>query len=430
MEHKANLDEEGGESRRTGHGLFQGMSFWLSQNVPQRSRFKEIIQQNGGIVKVLEKDAEIQLVDHARKNLPANTFSYQFVETSVRNGKLENLEAYRAGPSAARPVGATHIPSRGHRLPYTMQEDQILWDWMQPYENDKSAPISGNKIYQDLAEKYPRHTYQSWRDRYLKRLRGHSRPGGPAEPTKALPLSDEPRSRSPHTPTPRSNATTLGADPELHRPQDKKRKRSPEPSKSSERESRNGNRQHTTTGTQNSLEASVPPTSITQAVDGSAQSPPNAKKAKNIENSATENSAPENTKSQEAIDALFLELPFFPSISEPEHDQEVPGQGIDAWIDDYLRMGKGVNEDQIIEALRCTSMDPELADKVLLSLIAGEGIPNDMRGVWTSEDDKCVEAQDSRDIERVLKKHGSDLFNSRWEYLNMAREAGLEKNYG
>lgn len=25
-------------------GIFQGMSFWLSHNVPQRSRFKELVQ--------------------------------------------------------------------------------------------------------------------------------------------------------------------------------------------------------------------------------------------------------------------------------------------------------------------------------------------------------------------------------------------------
>lgn len=36
---------ESGMAGETGQGgLFQGMSFWLSHNVPQRSRFKEQIQ--------------------------------------------------------------------------------------------------------------------------------------------------------------------------------------------------------------------------------------------------------------------------------------------------------------------------------------------------------------------------------------------------
>jgi telomeric repeat-binding factor 2-interacting protein 1 len=66
-------------------------------------------------------------------------------------------------------------------------------------------------------------------------------------------------------------------------------------------------------------------------------------------------------------------------------------------------------------------MDPELADTVLESLVAGKGIPADMRGVWTAHDDSCIDAQDSREIQRVLEKHGSDLFNTRWKYLGLAR---------
>jgi telomeric repeat-binding factor 2-interacting protein 1 len=48
-----------------------------------------------------------------------------------------------------------------------------------------------------------------------------------------------------------------------------------------------------------------------------------------------------------------------------------------------------------------------------------------MRGVWTEEDDRCLESQDARDVERVTKKHGDRLFQARWEYLEMARERGL-----
>lgn len=79
---------EGGEE---GHdGLFKGTQFWLSHNVPQRARFKELItvqslmprhcsialtnvQNNGGILRLYEKDADIRLVDHLRKNLPPDT---------------------------------------------------------------------------------------------------------------------------------------------------------------------------------------------------------------------------------------------------------------------------------------------------------------------------------------------------------------------
>lgn len=82
---------------------------------------------------------------------PATRHSYKFVEDSVKQGKLQDLRKYEAGPSAPRPVGATDIPSRSHKRAYTIEDDQILWDWMQPYEHQKTAPISGNMIYQDLA---------------------------------------------------------------------------------------------------------------------------------------------------------------------------------------------------------------------------------------------------------------------------------------
>ena len=71
-------------------------------------------------------------------------------------------------------------------------------------------------------------------------------------------------------------------------------------------------------------------------------------------------------------------------------------------------------------------MNPDLADKVLHRLVSGKGIPNDIPGVWTAEDDRCIEGQDARSVDRVLKKHGEEFFNSRWEYLRIAREAGLK----
>lgn len=68
--------------------LFQGMRFWLSHKVPQRSRFvnevrvsihpsralrtvnADCLQTNGGEVVPLEKQADVTIVDHARKEIP------------------------------------------------------------------------------------------------------------------------------------------------------------------------------------------------------------------------------------------------------------------------------------------------------------------------------------------------------------------------
>ncbi|KAI9372877.1 TRF2-interacting telomeric protein/Rap1 C terminal domain-containing protein [Aspergillus egyptiacus] len=516
----------GGEESRRG-GLFQGMSFWLSHNVPQRSRFKELIQKNGGNVRLCEKDADVQLVDHKRKDLPSNVHSYQFIEKSIQKGKLEDLKDYIAGPSAPRPVGATNIQPRAHRRAYTIEDDQILWDYMQPYERDPSARIQGNRIYQELAAKYPQHTYQSWRDRYLKRLRGRTRPGGMAESTSAR-NGDEQASRELTSAAGTAGPAVVIVQKKLPAqaptPQDRKRKRSPVSPAPDTLASNDTSRIQQERATAPHTEAPlsphtfihrrdashhgslaspkkartaagpakpniekamsrrpvegsspVPPEVLTQTAEDAsqrelpwtpkrarttAQQPSHTQQGRAIHQdqevpippdsliqkgpshheitrspkrtqTETEPTAPTPGKtapegpSEEADAGLndLLELPFFPGSPEPE--EATPDKDIDAWIDEHLDAGMGTLE-QIIEALRCTSMDPELAEEVLKSLVAGKGIPADMRGVWTAQDDRCVEAQDTRDIQRVLEKHGSDLFNYRWEYLNMARAEGLE----
>ena len=76
------------ESNAANDTLFQGTKFWLSQRVPQRSRFLEQIrvcawalcpttsalsptdhtaQANGGVVVPLENKADIKIVDHVRQ---------------------------------------------------------------------------------------------------------------------------------------------------------------------------------------------------------------------------------------------------------------------------------------------------------------------------------------------------------------------------
>jgi telomeric repeat-binding factor 2-interacting protein 1 len=122
---------------------------------------------------------------------------------------------------------------------------------------------------------------------------------------------------------------------------------------------------------------------------------------------------------------VFLELPFLPSspaseVAE-EDTEEIPD--VDSWIDQ--RLARGANELHVFDALRCTSMIPEMADRVLESLAAGNDIPNDIPGVWTAEDDQCLQAQDHSEVQRALSKHGSEAFKERWEYLRMARETGL-----
>ena len=162
--------------RATVDGLFVGLKFWFSNTVPQRNRFVEDVKSNGGEVVILEKQADVCLYDHARKNPPPGVYSYRFVEHSIRNGQLEDLESHRIGnvdSRAARPVGSRVLASRGSRKPFTEADDQMLWDWVKPVEGTRG--IAGNLLYQQLEEANPRHTYQSWRDRWLKYVQFQNR---------------------------------------------------------------------------------------------------------------------------------------------------------------------------------------------------------------------------------------------------------------
>ncbi|CAG7938320.1 unnamed protein product [Penicillium nalgiovense] len=148
----ASSTNDSSRTETTSMNLFQGARFWLSLTVPQRPRFKELIKQYGGTVVLMEKDADVKLVDHTRKDLPSDTFSYQYVERSINKGRLEDLEAHRAGPSAPRPMGASNIPTKSTRSFYTLKEDQLLFDWVEAYAQEQTVPVQGNKIYQDLGE--------------------------------------------------------------------------------------------------------------------------------------------------------------------------------------------------------------------------------------------------------------------------------------
>ena len=119
---------------------------------------------------------------------------------------------------------------------------------------------------------------------------------------------------------------------------------------------------------------------------------------------------------------ILTEFPFYPSSSESESEAE-PGENgdVDTWIN--ARVGSG--EAEVLEALRCTSMNPNLADRVLRDFVAGKGIPRDTPGIWTAEDDESIEGEDARQIERLLNKHGQEYFNARWEYLSIMRASHL-----
>lgn len=102
-----------------------------------------------------------------------------------------------------------------------------------------------------------------------------------------------------------------------------------------------------------------------------------------------------------------------------ESDQESYSD-VDGWIDAMVQ--RGADEAVVLDALQCTSMLPEYAEQVLKHYAEGKGMPTNMRGAWTAEDDESLEGTDSRVMEKLYQKHGEDLVKYRLEYLTMARE--------
>ncbi|KAE8445129.1 hypothetical protein EG329_013731 [Mollisiaceae sp. DMI_Dod_QoI] len=159
-----------------GGELFSGIKFFLLQRIPTRNHFKDLIVANGGEVVPLEKQADIVIGDHARKDQPEGSISWTFIESSIRNGRVEDVENHRAGPitPAVRQVGSAQ-PTKKGRTPFTPEDDRVLTKWCASAER-KGLSLKGNEIYQQLEAINNRHTFQSWRDRWIKHVSALPRP--------------------------------------------------------------------------------------------------------------------------------------------------------------------------------------------------------------------------------------------------------------
>lgn len=83
-----------------------------------------------------------------------HSYSYRYVEFSVRNGILEDLDEHAVGPSigTARIAGSTLQPPRSVRTKFTAEDDRALINWVHQIERDGGA-TSGNEIYKQLEAK-------------------------------------------------------------------------------------------------------------------------------------------------------------------------------------------------------------------------------------------------------------------------------------
>lgn len=132
---------------------------------------------------LLEKHADVMIADHAKPlHAPAGSVSFKYIDVSVAQGALANIEEHRIRPlNAPRPAAST----RQTRVPFSPLDKQILLTWVRRAPSD----TRGNEIYKKLEElvrrpedrlptvsqftyafQYPHHSWHSWRDKWVKNM--------------------------------------------------------------------------------------------------------------------------------------------------------------------------------------------------------------------------------------------------------------------
>ena len=89
-------------------------------------------------------------------------YSYTYIEKSVRNCALEDLEDHKVGPppGAVRGLSSTIQPAKGTRSKFTEDDDRVLWQWVHSHLQ-KGGGTEGNEIYKQL-EAQVRRVYAEW----------------------------------------------------------------------------------------------------------------------------------------------------------------------------------------------------------------------------------------------------------------------------
>ncbi|RKF58335.1 putative arid-like protein [Erysiphe neolycopersici] len=133
--------------------LFQGKNFLVHRRIPEYNEIVEMIKANGGILVKLDQNADIKISDHMRGCPEENSINWTFIRDSVLNGRLQNIDEYRAEPNAnTLPNFEVKRPRKDIRVAFTSDDDRILSEWCTDKENLSkfSNCLSGNSIFQAL----------------------------------------------------------------------------------------------------------------------------------------------------------------------------------------------------------------------------------------------------------------------------------------
>ena len=99
----------------------------------------------------LEKHADMLIADHVKRSgaaPPPGSYSWQWIDYSVKNGFLQPQEDYQIEEVPARAAGAS-APAKGRRVKFTKEDDDILAKFVLEHER-QGGKIKGNVIFEEL----------------------------------------------------------------------------------------------------------------------------------------------------------------------------------------------------------------------------------------------------------------------------------------
>jgi hypothetical protein len=123
--------------------------------------------------------------------------------------------------------------------------------------------------------------------------------------------------------------------------------------------------------------------------------------------------SPEIASAQKGVSA---ERSAEPTLSEQKEAEELK-----SWIG--TMKARGFEERSIIWALQRTSMLSDLAELVLLLQKRGMGLPQDVPGVWSEEEDDILGSGNAKGLRQVAAKHGWEESLARINFLDEWRAA-------
>lgn len=126
--------------------MFKDVKFWVARRIPMRDHHINLIKEGGGVIVLLEKHADMLIADDARKDSPPGSYSWKFIQDSVKNGVVQLKDRYAIGRNIKepRPVASGGL-TRSGRVEFTSADDADLIRYVLSHANNRT----GNAIYQE-----------------------------------------------------------------------------------------------------------------------------------------------------------------------------------------------------------------------------------------------------------------------------------------